>query len=180
MDSATRIGIGGCGIAVIFGLLPFVPGLKVTLTIVYCGMAIGGLIALWGVWPIFASLNLGHLTLWRIPLMDAARICYEKCEGTFAGDVITGLNDTPQKRLSYFVASFTAHNVPLFGEKAPSKKSRSIPSGELKNLVMREGTSDLMDLIYKDRLAYRNVYVKRPDLWKHLHFLKSVHGIDKI
>jgi hypothetical protein len=176
MDIPTRVGIGGCGFAVICTLLPFIPELKIPISIVYFGILLGVIIALWGFWPLFMLLSLGRITLWRVPLLDAARICYEKCEGFPIGNWVTQTNKTPHKRLSYFIASFIVNEVPIFGEKPPSNVARQMSVQETKGVISKDETHNFMNLYDSKEIAFRNVYIRRIDLWRHLKYLRKLNS----
>lgn len=175
MDIPTRVAIGGgIGIAVFFYFLPqLVPHTPTLIT--YSGAILGLLISIWGLLPVMASLSLGNLSLWRIPLSTALQVCFEKCEGTFVGRYVKRSNDTPHKILSYFWASFSVTFVPVFGECPPSSISRRIPKDVPKRLVLKEGTNDLLDLYDTKKTLYKNAYVRRSDLWKHVRYLKRMN-----
>jgi len=142
-------------------------------------VVIGLAIMVLGAWPLLDSVRLGHLTVWRVPLLLALKICYEKCETLPMGAAVAQINNTAHTRLSFFFGSFIVHKVPIFGEKPPSRIARHIPPQEMKGLLLKEGTSDLLNLYRTEQTLYQNVYVRRPDLWRHVRLLKSVHGIEQ-
>jgi hypothetical protein len=169
VDPQTRVGsIGGGALFVMIGVgTPLL------------GWPIGGAIMLlcagvaaWGFWPLFGSFSLGHMLLWRVPLSTAAQICYEKAEDTPIGRFVEAEFTTEHDRLSYYVSSFSAYNVTMFGRQPPSRNARRIVEPAARNLAMAEGTNDLMRIAGNGVREFRDVYLLRTDLWKHLQRLK--------
>jgi len=179
MDKAIRYGFGGIGITVVFALLPFA-GWNIPISVTYIGMGVGLIITAWAFWPLFGAVWLTGGGFWRIPLLDAARICHEKCEGFPVGKLVDRIMDTPHKKLSYFVASFTANAVPMFGEKPPSTVARQIPENETRGLISKEGTQDFLSLYDSKKVAYKNVFIKRLDLSRHLRYLRRLNADEQI
>jgi antitoxin component of MazEF toxin-antitoxin module len=176
MDVTTRVAVGAAGIA-ICGLL-LQQGMAVPPYEVIPGTVIGGALAVWGFWPAATAVWHGLTSWWRVSLVRALQICHERCERTRLGEWVNKVNETPQQKLNYYWSSFTVNFVPVFGEKPPSSIAFRIPADALKNLHLREGTSDLAVLGDSKRLLYRNAYVRRFDLLKHVRYLKreSKHG----
>jgi hypothetical protein len=176
VDQPTRIGIGATALGTFAGIgSPF-------LTWWVSGPVMGAcaLTALWGFWPIFDSVSLGHVALWRVPLRAAAQICFEKSEGTVAGDVIGAEYRDEDDRISFLYSGFVAHHIPLFGRVPPSRNARPIPEPALRNMTIVEGTNNLRRIAGQQQVEYLDCYMLRPALWKHVRHLRSVRRHEDI
>ena len=111
----------------------------------------------------------------KIPLMDAARIAYEKSEGTPIGETAdTIIGPSIEDRLQYFVHAFLIDPVPLYGKKPPSTISRQIPIGEMKRLEWIPSTNTICYL-GNNKMFWEDIFVYRRDLKKYIRKLKLLN-----
>jgi hypothetical protein len=109
----------------------------------------------------------------QIPLRRALQIAYEQCEGTVVGQYIDRAYQDPEERLSYLYHSLGIHDVLLFAKRPPSSQSRLI-SETHKELVLMPGTSDLAELYSHKTPAYKDVGIRRADLWRVTRLLRQL------
>jgi hypothetical protein len=124
-------------------------------------------------WP----LTRGWLATRRVPLSKGARLSYEQIEGTEAANFVNRMFPAPDERLSYFVTSFLVNDVPMFGAEPPSSVARPIPASERNRLFWMAGTDNLCRASEKTA-KYVNVHLLRPDLKKHLDYLRGLSERD--
>jgi len=111
----------------------------------------------------------------KIPLMDAARIAYERSEGTAVGKTAdTIIGPTIEDRLVYFIHAFMVEAVPLYGKKPPSTISRQIPLKEMKHLQWVPSTNAIQ-YFGNDKMFWEDVFVYRGDLKRYIRKLKSLN-----
>lgn len=111
----------------------------------------------------------------KIPLMDAARIAYERSEGTPIGETAdTIIGPTTEDRLAYFIHAFMVELVPLYGIKPPSTISRQIPLKEMKHLQWVPSTNAIR-YFGNDQMFWEDVFVYRSDLKQYIRKLKSMN-----
>lgn len=143
-------------------------------------MALCAIIGAWGFRPLVSSYSIGHRSLWRVPLTTAAQICFEKTEGTPAGDVIGAMYRNEQERISFLYCSFVARHIPLFGRIPPSRIARKIPDPALRNLSLAEGTNNLCRIAGQGQVEYLDCYMLRTALWKHVKHLRRAERMEDL
>jgi hypothetical protein len=98
----------------------------------------------------------------------------------FTGDFVKTEFRTEEDRIAFFVSTFAARNVPMFGQHPPSEVARQIPQPEKRNLTLLEGGNDLRRITGRGETEYRNVYIRRPDLWRHIRHLRQARRVEDI
>ena len=111
----------------------------------------------------------------KIPLVDAARIAYERSEGTPIGETAdTIIGPSIEHRLQYFVHAFLIGPVPLYGKKPPSTISRQIPIVEMKRLVWVPSTNAIRSS-ENAHMFWDDVFVYRGDLNRYTRKLRLLN-----
>ncbi len=111
----------------------------------------------------------------KVPLMDAARIAYERLEGTAIGETAdTIIGPTLEDRLVYFIHAFMIEAVPLYGKKPPSTISRQIPLKEMKHLQWVP-SMNAIQYFGNEKMFWEDVFVYRGDLKRYIRKLKSLN-----
>jgi hypothetical protein len=112
---------------------------------------------------------------YRIPIEDAARRAYEAAERVGSLDSVVGT--APEERLNHFKFAFMLDDrITLYGVKEPSRRSRPIPRGELRDLPPVAGKSQLNYRWPYDRVAYTNVRISRAAVRKAIRRYLSKIG----
>ena len=175
MEPQTRIGTGSAALIAVVALLE--PHLPLIYAIpIYSFL---GAVTLWGFWPLIGSLSLGRVTLLRVPIGTAAMICFEKSENTFIGTWVRSEWSTEHDRLSFFVSSFIAHRLPMFGRVPPARHRSPIPEPAMRNLALVERANDLHRIAGREGVAeYRDVCLRRLDLWRHIRRMKRARRVE--
>jgi hypothetical protein len=176
VDPQTQVGIGSGALFVIVGVATPLFGWQIGGSL----MAACAAVAVWGFWPLLGSYSMGHRSLWRVPVSMAAQICFEKAEGTPAGDIIGAEYRNEDERISFLYSSFVARHIPLFGRVPPSRIARQIPDPALRNLTLVEGTNNLQRIAGQGQTEYLDVYMLRTDLWKHIKHLRRARRAEDI
>jgi hypothetical protein len=179
MHNQTQIGIGATALFALISLLMITDkpllGWRVGGTL----MAFCALVALWGFWPIVSPKSLA--SIWRVPLRNALQICFEASQSSVVGPFVSAEYDTEHERFSFMLSSLQAHRVPMFGREQGSRIAREVPQAVMRNLRLVEGTSNLARFAGREGVSeYLDVYVRRPDLWRHARYLKKVRRLEDL
>jgi hypothetical protein len=107
----------------------------------------------------------------RVLLQDAAVAAYEELENNGLEQTL-GKNFPSQKEVlkqCKFILIYSLDDVKLFGMRPPSRKSREIPRGELKELWPSDDGSELLPRYPGSGTGYREVTISRRDARRALN-----------
>jgi hypothetical protein len=99
-----------------------------------------------------------------IPLREAARLSFERIEGTSLADAIGVLNQSAEDRLGWFIHSFIIQKLRIYGRMPPSQQLRLIPAGILSRSHPVEGKNELTSDFASENARYFDAAVHPYDL----------------
>jgi hypothetical protein len=108
------------------------------------------------------------LELQQIPILEAARVAFDRAEELEIGDLIWSKHHTSSQKLSNFINAFLVRDFQLRGIKPPSHTSRLIPASELGRLHHVLGTNSISSDFASEPLRYDEVTIIRRDLDAYL------------
>lgn len=169
MDNTIKIGLGGVFLGTALGFVPWLwPTMPRTLAQVGFGLFVAG--AAWGMWPVLKHLFSGG-GLISVSMSEATRIAYENSERNLVGQAAYRMGRTQRATLSYFFRAFVDKDVPIYGAKPPSTRSRRIPTRDLMRLQL---LGDLNSAAFhgKSQPTYTNLHITRWHLFKAVRHLR--------
>lgn len=146
-------------------------------------MIVALIATVWGFYPLMTGVLRGIKDLkfsqWiflltAIPLVRAARIAFEKTEGSFFGALQSRLNHTKNERLENSIDGFLNRKLEMFGKSPPSSVLRKIPSHEMSELKWMPGTNSLISMYAANPGRYEDVIILRSSFKKYLESLKRL------
>jgi len=118
-----------------------------------------------------------EMTVFRpndLPIRDAARRAFESIEGTSAEAVVSGLNDTAEQRICWFIEHILGFGCTVNAKKPPSTISRQIPPNILHRLHPVPGKNELKSDFASEPTHYIDVTVHADELERFLVYLREL------
>jgi xanthosine utilization system XapX-like protein len=169
LDRQTRIGIGATAALGIIGIVfPMIAW-----QIAYPLIAMCGIVAIWGLWPLVPWTFQVGLPLGYTPLDRAAAKLYGQMQGTAAAEFAQRSSNSPSEILNWFAYWMVLKGIRAFGKMPPSPLIQEIPRAEIESrLHFNDGAKVLTDN-YKSDPLFTNLVVKRRDLFSHRRQLRE-------